>query len=146
MIDVTTSKNGSQLAAIAFISMIFSVLSILMSAMMQVSRIHDMCRPESKRYNYTSKCVIFGAINLKSQELKWFHAFTNNKMSASLNNVFASSRLLSQSNIIMKYEAEAFYFENFLHTLDSLRCHFQITVLSFQNDSAASNNIASMFK
>ena len=126
MIEVS-SKDGEELAAIVFISMIFSVLSMLMACMLQITRVFEICKPQSNKYS--NKLTVSGQLKLHSSQLLWYHAFANNRVAKCMNDVLQTEAELSQ--IVMNYNIEIYYFEDFTTTLNQLNAHFNITMHSF---------------
>ena len=106
-----------------------------MACMLQVSRIFDLCRPRSKRY--TNKCTVSGEIEFISDELEGYHGFAHGKVSKCLKDLLDTSEEIR--NLLLSYTVEVYHFEDYTTTLQQLKCHFMIKVLSFDNEGKISN-------
>ena len=75
--ELIKTDGIGEITPVLFISMIFSILSILMSSVSQIGRVCDVCQPKHGQFNYET--TIDSCITIKSQHLKFYHAFADRK-------------------------------------------------------------------
>ena len=133
-LTIKTDSSDNGLNLIAFISMVFSVLSIISSIMAQTSRICQCFRTRAGKYGYN--ITINGCLCLKSSSLKHVHAFAHNKIRRCIFDTIqatdegALKQIVRNSRSDVAFSVEVFYFEDHISTMKELNCYFEIEILS----------------
>ena len=140
-------SNGNSITPIVFLSMIFSVLSIILVLFSQSSRICQLCRPQESKF--ANKTIIESCLTIKSSLLKKQHGFANKKIETSLLDVLSHASYENNNDSIgeisisrrsdISFNIECFYIVSSIKTLDTIKAYFEITV--FHNDASSKNII-----
>ena len=131
---VTTDKN--KITPIVFLSMAFSVLSILLLVMSEISRLCQLCRP--KQTKYSDKILIGSCLTIKSPLLRQHHAFSNKKIESCILDVFEHSKNVRISNLFTRsdisVDIECFYINQSIRSLQMMKAYFEITILAYDSN------------
>ena len=77
--------TGDDVSSIVFVSMTFSVLSIIAASMSQVSRFCEKCRTKTDKLSH--KTEMTGELTIKASDLHKKHAFAHNKISSCMSDI-----------------------------------------------------------
>ena len=127
---------------IVFFSMTFSVLSMLVAFIAQISRLCQIFEPKSSKF--TIKSVIMGQLNIDSKLLKSRHTFANKIISNCLLQVLSFSNISKEwfKRSDLSIEVEVYFIEDFIKTYRKMNCYFDVNVLHFDKlfDDYYNNN------
>ena len=132
-------SERSQFTPLVFISMTFSILSLLVSFFSQISRLSQSLRKREKKF--LNKDNITMRMTIKCDELKSHHAFSHQKIEQCLDDVLVTNENLEdlhhRKDVSMSIEV--YSIKELIKTKQSLLVIFEIVVLtqdhSNQNDS-----------
>ena len=128
------SNAGSSVSSLVFISMTFSILSIIMSFLLQISRIcHLLSRNNKLEGLFTHKIEICGILSIQSSKLKRRHVFAHSQLEQSMYDVLNTCEHANQwhQRSDTRYTIEIYYIKNYIKTLRKIDATFIINVFTF---------------
>lgn len=143
--------DESELSAIVFFSMIFSILSLIFSIGRQTNIFCKWLNPPQQRFNKTLKCNV--ELTISSDDLKWHHSFANHKIQECITKVLYNCKDLqaychNDSRSDIKIEIEVFYIENNIiisNNIKNIIVHFMLDVYFHTNHDAKWDAVKNLF-
>ena len=124
-------SSDSTASPIVFLSMVFSVVSLIFALIKEISRIaynKSLEKHENSQMNYTS--IIDGILTIESKNLNNFHNFCHSRLKYCLNSVLdtCDNSQLWANRSDTYYKIEIYFIKDMIHTMHQIQAFFQITV------------------
>ena len=124
---------------IVLLSMIFSIISMLLSIVSQVSRVCQRMNPQSEEYY--EQLVIESYLVIRSEHLGQHHAFCHKRVESSIYNTLYNienvKNIMNRSDI--SFQIECYNIDDKIEIDNEIRAYFQINI--FTNDENTSTLI-----
>ena len=125
LINITSSTNGGSYE-IVFVSMTFSVISIIAACLSQASRICNQCRKRSDKFGH--QIYLTGNFIICSGTLQKSHAFAHKKIENCISHVLDTCNDAKQWAYRSDVDAtiNVYFIENQIKTLNQMQVRFRI--------------------
>ena len=126
------ANSGETISDVVYVSMIFSILTLCIVFMSQISRICAILRPRKAKFSHIT--TVQGSFGIKCKDLTKRHAFAKDNISKSIDGVLATckDKGLWTNRSDIQYETNVYYIKDLTQTVGAIECFFQSEILQIQ--------------
>ena len=141
LLYLTIKQDSNNSVSIVYVSMAFSVLSIIAASLSQISRVCDICFHKSNKFLH--KTVITGLLIVTSDDLRRYHGFTNSAIGNCIFDVLNTCKdsQLWKMKAGIELLVQVYYIQSYIKSLNHFEAYFSVQLLTVLDDKDITNKL-----